>query len=61
MYKDIEEAKSNSARTFGLIREVCNTLVPGLRLTVDLPEMHTSGKCPMLDLQVWVEEVDGVS
>ena len=44
------EDKSDSARMFSLIREVGNTLVPGLRLMVNLPEMHRSGKCPMLDL-----------
>ena len=39
-----------------LIKEVGDTLVPGLRLTVDLPELHKSGKVPMLDIQVWLEQ-----
>ena len=37
MEEDETEDKLNSARTFALIREIGNTLVPGLRLTVDLP------------------------
>ena len=65
--RDVKEDKLDAARTFELIREIRNTLVPGLRLTVDLPEMHASGKCsmlgkcPMFDLQVWIEQANGVS
>ena len=32
-----------------------NRLVPGIKLTMDLPEFHDNGKYPMLDLQVWVD------
>ena len=39
-----------------LIKEVRDSLVPGLRLTVDLPELHKTGKVPMLDIQVWLEQ-----
>ena len=54
MDMDEREDKSDTVRMFNLIREVGNTLVPGLKLTADLPEFHDSGKCPMLDLQVWI-------
>ena len=47
---DKREGKSDAAWTFSLIREIGDTLIPGLKLTVDLPELHQSGRCPMLDL-----------
>ena len=50
---DNEEGKTDTLRTMELIREVGNTLVPGLKLTIDLPEFHPNGKCPMLNIQVW--------
>ena len=31
-------------------------MVPGIKSTMDLPELHKNGRCPMLDLQVWAEE-----
>ena len=34
-------------------------MIPGLKLTKDLPEYHQNGKCPMLDIQVWLEEKQG--
>ena len=56
MDRDEIETKSDSKRTLALIREVGDMLVPGLKSTVDLPELYSSGKCPMLNLQVWIEE-----
>ena len=50
---------SDADRTMELVREVGDKLVPGLKLTKDLPEYHPNGKCPMLDIQVWLEERQG--
>ena len=33
-------------------------MVPGLKLTKDIPENHASGKCPTLDFQVWAQEME---
>ena len=55
---DKREGKTDAARMFDMIREIGDTLIPGLKLTVDLPELHQSGRCPMLDIQVWMEEYD---
>ena len=52
---DNQEGKNDTLRTMELIRQVGNTLVPCLKLTIDLPEFHTDGKCPMQDIQVWKE------
>merc|ERR1712240_150694 len=34
-------------------------LVPGLKLTYEIPELHENKKCPMLDFQVWAEMEEG--
>ena len=59
MDRDCKEGRTDSTRTFDLIKEIGNRLVPGLSLTVDLPELHASGKCPMLDPSVWIENKEG--
>ena len=41
---------------FRLIREQADRIIPGLAFTMDLPEDNANGKCPMLDLKVWVEK-----
>ena len=57
--QDQEQGLSDTERTLELIREVGDNLVPGLKLTKDLPEYHENGKCPVLDIQVWLEEKEG--
>ena len=37
------------------LQEVANCLMKGLKFTTDLPEVHHNLKCPMLDVQVWLE------
>ena len=53
---DNQEGKSDTLRTMELIWQVGNTLVPGLKLTIDLTELPDDGKCPMLDIKVWKED-----
>ena len=52
--QDQQQGLSDMERTLELIREVGDNLVPGLKLTKDLPEYHENGKCPVLDIQVWL-------
>ena len=56
--RDLAEGKSPQRLTMEKIRWVGNRLVPGIKLTMDLPELHDNGKCPMLDLQVWVDQME---
>ena len=42
-----------------LVREVADSLMPGLKFTTDLPENYPNGKVPMLDLAVWIEKGTG--
>ena len=53
--KDIGEGKSPQQLTMEKILWIGNRMVPGIKLTMDLPEFYPNGKCPMLDLQVWVD------
>ena len=48
--KDLEEGKTDTPRTMELVKKLRDNLVPGLKLTYDLPELHQSGMCPMLDI-----------
>ena len=53
--KDLSEGKSPQQLTMEKILWLGDRLVPGIKLTMDLPSFHDNGKCPMLDLQVWVD------
>ena len=46
----------NMERTMTLIKELGDKLVPGVKLTIDIPEFYNISKCPILDIQVWMEE-----
>ena len=48
--------RSEEMATIQKVRWLGNKLVPGLKLTINLPELHDNNKCPMLDIQVWAED-----
>ena len=50
-----ESGKTPERRTFRLIREEANRIVPGLEFTTDLPSDNKDGRFPMLDLKLWAE------
>ena len=56
--RDRESGEKGSKRTFRLIKEQADRIIPGLTFTTDLPEDNPDGRCPMLDLKVWTESVD---
>ena len=43
------------------IRWLGDRMIPGMKLTYDIPELHPSGRCLMLDFQVWSEEKGGAA
>ena len=57
---DKESGETGPQRTFRLIKEQADRIIPGLSFATDLPEDNPDGRCPMLDLKVWTENVDGV-
>ena len=57
-----EEEVADDRRTFEMLREIADTIDPIIQLTVDYPSNHTSGRVPILDLEVWMERnEDGFS
>ena len=59
--QEAEQEDANSEtdeRTAKLIRTISDTIAPMVQMTVDYPSNHPSGRMPILDLEVWVE--DGV-
>ena len=39
-----------------LLVQLANGLMKGLSFTQDLPEQQDNLKCPMLDIQVWIQD-----
>ena len=54
-----EPPVSDELRTMSLIREAADEVIPWLSFTLDVPELHASNKVPMLDIEVWVDKMDG--
>ena len=57
--EEMEATDSDEMRTMRLIQQAANEMVPWLEFTLDLPELHQSGKVPMLDVEVWVDRRQG--
>ena len=38
-----------------LLVETASSVIKGIKLTSDLPELHDNDRCPMLDIEVWAE------
>ena len=46
-------------RTMRLLQQVASSIHPSIRLTIDFPSAHEDGKVPMLDVKMWIGEVNG--
>ena len=57
----VDRGRSKELATIQKIKWLGDRMIPGLKLTCDIPELHPSGKCPMLDFQVWSEERGGAA
>jgi hypothetical protein len=42
-------------RTAKLIRSIANTITPMIQMEEDFPSNHPTGRLPILDLEVWIE------
>ena len=38
-----------------LMVEEASKILPGIKFTADLSELNDSGRCPVLDLEVWAD------
>ena len=52
--EDADSGVKDSLRTIRLIQQAANEIVPWLKFTYDSPDLHSNGKVPMLDVQVWI-------
>ena len=50
----------NDERTMKLIQTIANTVHPSIRVTIDYPSKYRDKKVPMLDVRLWIEEVNGI-
>ena len=51
-----DKTRSQQRATIEKIKWLGDRLVPGLKLTKDLPLNHSNGMCPVLDVQVWTQK-----
>ena len=58
---DMQEEIPADEWTAGLIRRAADSVSPSIKWEEDYPNNHESGKLPILDLQVWIEEEPGGS
>ena len=53
--EDRDSGKSQELVTMECLRDAADAVLPWIRFTLDLPELHENRMVPMLDLQVWVQ------
>jgi hypothetical protein len=54
-----DEGVPQDERTMKLLQTVANSIHPSIRMTIDYPSRYADGKVPMLDVKMWLEEVNG--
>ena len=57
--EDRELAKDR--RTMTLFQSIANSIHPSIRVTIDYPSKHPTGKVPMLDVQMWMEVINRIT
>ena len=54
-----DEGVPDDKRTMELLQAIANSIHPSIKMTIDYPSNYTDGKVPMLDIKMWIEEVEG--
>ena len=57
---DEDEGMPNDERTMRLLQSVANTIHKSIRMTIDYPSRYAEGKVSMLNVKMWIEEVNGM-
>ena len=57
--EDEQGHRTREEVTVEAVKDAANSIVPWLQFTADIPQYHSSGMVPILDLQVWVEHPSG--
>ena len=55
---DLGEGLPDNERTMNDIVNLANQIQPNIVMTGDCPSKHATGRVPMLDLAIYMEEVD---
>ena len=58
--KESNDTRTKEARTAEIMVKIANSLDQGIQFTWDIPGNNSNGRMPVLDLAVWVQEVNGV-
>ena len=53
-----DATKNNDERTMELFKQLGNTIHPSIQLEVEYPSKYDDNKIPILDLKIWIEEVE---
>ena len=54
-----DEGMPSDERTMKLLQSVANSIHPSIRMTIDYPSRYAEGKVPMLNVKMWMKEVNG--
>ena len=54
-----DEGMPNDERTMKLLQSVANSIHESIRMTIDYPSRYTEGKVLMLNVKMWMKEVNG--
>ena len=57
--KTEDELMKDDERTMNLVKTIGNSIHPSIQLEIDYPSKNEDKKMPLLDIKVWVEEIDG--
>ena len=56
--EDIKEGRTKEEESMLAWGDMASSIIPGLVFTVDFPARHTNNRVPVLDFELWCEEVD---
>ena len=57
---DEKDTRSDDERTAETMVKIANSLEKNIQFTWDVPGKNSNGRMPVLDLAVWIQEVDGI-
>ena len=49
-------AMAPDLRTMNILKDISNQLDPNIQMTIDVPSVHSNGKLPVVDLEVFFIE-----
>ena len=56
--EELDREEHEDKRTFEELKKIANTVFDCVQFTYDTPSSHEAGMCPVLDLQVYIDQED---